>query len=111
MYLTTEELCEFIANLSAHFEKISLLMDCYTVFASKMSKHKNPVKDVGVTKVHGIDNPKSLENGGVAFIKEHTMIPQSFMEELQGMEKFIFKNLYAGNFSKKLYRLYEYKKD
>ena len=34
-----------------------------------------------------------------------------FLSELSGLEKFIFSRLYAGNFSKKLYRLYEYKKD
>jgi predicted PP-loop superfamily ATPase len=32
------------------------------------------------------------------------------IEELNGLEKIIFRKLYAGNLSKKLYKLYEFKK-
>ena len=38
------------------------------------------------------------------------MTPQKYIDELNGFEKFIFAKLYAGSFSKKLYRLYEYQK-
>ena len=110
MYLTTEELCALTANLSAHFEQIMLLMDCYTVLAAKMSKYKNPINDVGVTKVYGVDNPEILQQGEFVFVKEYEMTPQKYIDELHGIEKFIFKKLYAGGFSKKLYRLYEYRK-
>lgn len=110
MYLTSEELHELTASICAHFEKIALLMDCYTVFAAKMSKHKNPINDVGVTEVYGIDDPESFNNDGFAYVKEHRMTPQKYIDELSGVEKYIFKKLYAGSFSKKLYRLFEYKK-
>ncbi len=110
MYLTSEELHELTASICAHFEKIALLMDCYTVFAAKMSKHKNPINDVGVTEVYGIDDPESVNNDGFAYVKEHRMIPQKYIDELSGVEKYICGKLYAGSFSKKLYRLFEYKK-
>lgn len=110
MYLTSEELHELTASLCGHFEKIALLMDCYSVFAAKMSKHKNPINDVGVTKVYGIDNPELYNNNGLTFIREHIMIPKKYVDELKGVEKLIFVKLYAGNFSKKLYRLFEYTK-
>ena len=74
-----------------------------------MSKYKNPINDVGVTEVYGIDEPTLLESDGVSFVKEHNMTPQEFIEELIGSEKYIFRKLYAGNFSKKLYRLFEYR--
>ena len=35
---------------------------------------------------------------------------EKYMDELKGIERIIFANLYAGGFSKKLYRLYEYQK-
>jgi hypothetical protein len=38
------------------------------------------------------------------------MTPVYLIEELTGMEKKIFKRLYAGRFSKRLYKLYEYRK-
>ena len=88
-----------------------LLVDAYTSFAAKMSKRRNPINDVGVTKVYGVDNPQSYQSEKLAFAKEHTMIPQKYIDELKGFERFIFAKLYAGGFSKKLYRLFEYKKN
>ena len=110
MYLTANELQALTTSLCAHFEQISLLMDCYTVLAAKLSQYKNPINDVGVTKVYGVDDPALFQNGELAYVKEHTMTPQHFIDELHGIEKYIFRKLYAGSFSKKLYRLFEYKK-
>ncbi len=110
MYLTSRELNELTTNLCAHFEKIAFLMDCYTVLAAKMSKYKNPINDVGVTEAYGIDDPMILQRSELAFVKEHTMTPKKYTDKLSGIDKFIFKKLYAGSFSKKLYRLFEYRK-
>lgn len=111
MYMTIEEMQKLIDSLCNHFEKVALLVDCYTLFAAKMSKYKNPINDVGVTKVYGVDNPKVYQSKNLIFIKEHTMIPQKYIYELKGFERFIFAKLYAGSLSKKLYRLFEYKKN
>ena len=111
MYLTVDEMRNLANSLCAHFEKLALLVDSYTSFAAKMSKRRNPINDVGVTKVYGIDNPQAYQNGELAFIKEHTMIPKKYIDELKGFERFVFAKLYAGGFSKKLYRLFEYKKE
>lgn len=110
MYLTLDEMRKLADSLCAHFENLVLLVDCYTSFAAKLSKHRNPVNDVGVTEVYGIDHPQAFQTGEFIFAKEHTMIPQSYIDALKGLEKFIFAKLYAGSFSKKLYRLFEYKK-
>lgn len=110
MYLTVAEMRHLMDSLCAHFENITLLVDCYTVFAAKMSKRRNPINDVGVTEVYGIDDPQVYQGGELTFVKEHTMIPQKFIDELKGFEKFIFAKLYAGGISKKLYCLFEYKR-
>ena len=110
MYLTTDEMKNLIDNLCANFENVVLLVDCYSTFASKISKYKNPINDVGVSKVYGIDNPKEYERDNFTFVKEHTITPKKLINELKGFEKFIFSKLYAGKFAKKLYRLFEYKK-
>lgn len=110
MYLRMEELENLLKNVRIHFEQVHIFMDCYTTFAAKASKYKNPINDVGVTVVYGIDNPKLLEdNTGLAFVKEHEMTPDIFVNELKGMERMIFKKVFAGRISKKMYRLYEYK--
>ena len=111
MYLTTDEMRALTDSLCTHFESIMLLVDAYTSFSAKMSKRRNPINDVGVTEVYGIDNPRSYQSEQLAFVKEHTMIPQKYIDELEGFERFIFAKLYAGSFSKKLYRLFEYKKN
>ena len=110
MYLTPEELQALLRDLSAHFDSVSLLMDCYTNLAAKMSKYNNPVHDLGVTRVYGMDDPEVLQGGGMAFVQEYDMTPQRFVDQLQGMEQKIFAKLYAGAFSKKLYRMFEYRK-
>ena len=110
MYLTAEELNGLTTSLCAHFEQVSLLMDCYSVMAARMSKYKNPINDVGVTKVYGIDEPKRLQHGKFVYVNEREMTPQKYVNELKGIEKCIFEKLYAGSFSKKLYRLFEYEK-
>ena len=110
MYLTVDEMRNLADGLCAHFENLILLVDAYTSFAAKMSKRRNPINDVGVTEVYGIDNPQAYQSEELAFVKEHTMIPQQYIDKLKGFEKLIFAKLYAGSYSKKLYRLFEYKK-
>ena len=112
MYLTPEQLSGVLANFGRHFEKVFLLMDCYTEFAAKASRYKNPINDVGVTKVFGLDDPCAcIEGTKLRFQREHDMMPQVLTDELKGMEKAIFRSLYAGRLARRLYKLYEYRKD
>ena len=111
MYLTADEMRNLANNLCTHFESIALLVDAYTSFAAKMSKIRNPINDVGVTEVYGIDEPQEYQTERITFVKEHRMIPKKYIDELKGFEKTVFAKLYAGGFSKKLYRLFEYKKN
>ena len=111
MYLNPTEITTLLDSITKYFEKANLLVDCYTEFSAKASKYKNPINDVGVTEVYGIDDPKQFEiSGSISFVKEHNITPDSLINELKGMEKGIFKRVYGGGFSKKLYRMYEYKK-
>ena len=109
IYFQTEELTRLLKHLTSHFEQVTVLMDCYTVFAAKASKYKNPVNDVGVTVLYGIDDPKILEKDtGLLYIREHDLTPDALIDELSGMERVIFKKMFAGRLAKKIYRLYEY---
>lgn len=111
MYMTEEEIGSLFEALGNRFKNISLMMDSYTVLAAKLSKYKNPINDVGVTLVYGVDNPRIFEKGGFVFSEEHSLTPEKLINQLRGAEKIIFKNLYAGKLSKKLYKLFEYKKE
>ena len=111
MYFQPEELMALLSNISQHFNSVKLLMDCYTERAAKASKYKNPINDVGVTVVYGYDEPQELAvKTGYIFKKEHCMTPQKYIDELQGIEKTIYQNLFAGKIAKSMYRMYEFKK-
>lgn len=111
MYLTSGELRGLTGNLSRCFARVQCLMDCYSELAAKLSRYKNPINDVGVTEVYGMDDPTVLQGDGFVFVKGHEMTPDKYIRELSGPEQIIFKKLYAGGFSKKLYRLFEFYKD
>ena len=111
MYLSLQELQSALEALCNRFAEVALLMDCYTVLAAKMSRYKNPINDVGVVSVYGIDDPGALQVSALRYVKEHTMMPKRYVDQLQGLEKWVFRRLYAGGFSKKLYKLYEYRKN
>ena len=108
MYLTNVELKALIAALQAKYQQISVLMDVYTVFGAKASEKKNPINDVGVTKVYGVDDVDDiLEGTGVKKTAEHTFTPAELVSELKPFEKMFFKMLFTGKTYKKIYRLYE----
>lgn len=111
MYLNNRELGDLMTALSDRFESIRLLMDCYTTLAAKLSKRANPVNDVGVTQVYGLDDPQLCQQPPLLYAKEHELTPRRYIENLRGIEKVIFSRLYAGKLSKKLYRLFEYRKN
>lgn len=108
MYLSPEELAAVLGGLRKHFDRVSLLMDCYTEFAARASRYKNPINDVGVTQVFGMDDPKAVEVSGMTFRRERDMTPEDLIGQLRGMERAVFRRLYAGAIARKLYRLYEY---
>lgn len=111
MYLTSGERKVLMENLCLRFENIALLADCYSELAAKLSRYKNPIHDVGVSQVYGMDDPNALERGSFVFVGEHAITPQSYIHQLTGLEKQIFRKLYAGGFAQKLYRLFEYRKE
>lgn len=109
MYLAPEELSESLARISARFSSVKLLIDCYTPLAAKLSRHRNPVNDVGVHTVYGVADPGDISRAtALSFVREHEITPAHLIGELAGGERWIFRHLYAGGLSRRLYRLYEY---
>lgn len=104
MYVMPMQLKAAFESLYARFDEVRILMDCYTELAAKASRYKNPINDVGVIQVYGLDDPNSLPG----FLREQEMTPADLINQLQGMEKRIFRRLYAGTVAKKMYRLYEF---
>lgn len=111
MYLTQPERTALLKALGGHFSRMDLLMDCYTVMAARATKYKNPINEVGVTEVYGLDDPRECEVGTqLRLVGERNMTPEDLINQLKGMEQRIFRKVFAGDFSRKLYRLYAYEK-
>lgn len=111
MYFRPEELIRLLQRMGERFRRVHVLMDCYTVFGAKASKYKNPINEVGVTTVYGMDDPESLaEATGFAYLAEHALTPEHMISQLNKKERFVFRRLFAGSLAKKIYRLYEFQK-
>ena len=109
MYFQIPELLKLLSGLKGHFGSLTLLMDCYTEFAVKESKYKNPIKDVGAQVTSGLDDPEKLaDSTGMRFTGEPDMTPDDLVDELKGFERVFFKTVLGGKMSKKMYRLYEF---
>ena len=109
MYLPQQALLALLERITTHFDRVHILMDCYTQFGARASKYKNPINDVGVTTVYGLDDPLVLANGtGLSFVAEHSLTPDDMIGQLKPWEQAIFRPLFAGNMAKKIYKLYEY---
>lgn len=108
MYLEREDLLTLLSRLKAYFGSLTVLMDCYTVFGAKATKYKNPINEVGVTQVYGVDDPRELEIEGLRFYREHDLVPEVLIQELSGWEQRVFRKLFSGKMARGIYRLYEY---
>lgn len=108
MYLKNEELNAFFRAIEAKYRAVHILMDVYTVFGAKASKYKNPINEVGVTNVWGMDDTDAvLANTHLRCIKEHSFTPEKLVRELKASERWFFQMMFTGSMYRKIYRLYE----
>ena len=108
MYLTNVQLNMLLTALHRKYRSIHILMDVYTVFGAKATKFKNPVNDVGVSEVYGVDDIDTVLTGsGLRMTAEHSFTPPDLVDELDPSDRRIFKMLFTGKTYRKIYRLYE----
>ena len=108
MYLSDNELKALLSVLQKKYGTVRLLMDVYTEFGAKMSKYKNPINEVGVTKVYGVADIEQLISGTKIKVRAgHSLTPDVLINELKGFDKSFFRTVYAGKMTSKIYRLYE----
>lgn len=108
MYLSKEQLHDFFKTLQKKYETLHILMDVYTEFGAKASKYKNPVNDVGVTKLHGLDDVEGfIGDLRISFKEEHSFTPKNLVDELNLFDRKFFKLMFTGRLYRKIYRLLE----
>ncbi len=108
MYLTNAQVNSLFCVLKEKYTNLYILMDVYTEFGARASKYKNPVNDVGVTTLYGIDDIEAvLRNTGISLTAEHSFTPDYLVNELKPLDRAVFKLLFTEGLYRKIYRLYE----
>lgn len=108
MYLKNEQLNAMFREFAKKYKSLNILMDVYTVFGAKASKYKNPINDVGVTTVWGINDIRSVLTGTDIVCKnELSLTPDHLVNELKVTERLFFKIMFSDFLYRKIYRLYE----
>ena len=108
MYLSKEQLRGFLEALQKKYRVLCILMDIYTRFGAAASKYSNPINDVGVTKVYGIDDMEDVIVGlGLRVVREHSFTPARLVNELKPTDRAFFRLMFTGRLYGKIYRLME----
>jgi len=108
MYLEKEEIKELLYQISKKFKNVHLIFDAYTTKGVKGSRIKNPVNKMNAKIKYGFDNVEEFLslNNNLKYIKTYNIRKKD--NNLKGLTKFIFNNLYCGKIADSLYKIYEF---
>ena len=108
MYLTNAQVRCMLRAFEKKYTQLHILMDVYTEFGAKVSRYKNPVNDMGVTELYGIDDVKALlDDTRIKLKAEHSFTPDHLINELKPFERVFFRTMFAEKIYRRIYRLYE----
>ena len=108
MYLTNAQVRCMLRAFEKKYTQLHILMDVYTEFGAKASRYKNPVNDMGVTELYGIDDVKALlDDTRIKLKSEHSFTPDRLINELKPFERVFFRTMFAEKIYRRIYRLYE----
>ena len=108
MYLTNAQVRCMLRAFEKKYTQLHILMDVYTEFGAKASRYKNPVNDMGVTELYGIDDVKALlDDTRIKLKAGHSFTPDRLINELKPFERVFFRTMFAEKIYRRIYRLYE----
>lgn len=108
MYLSEEEMKSLITKINKKFGDVHLVFDAYSKIGVRSSKIKNPVNQMNAKVKYGIANPEEFLslNDKLEYVATHLIKKDD--NNLTGLTKFIFNNLYCGRISQSIYKIYEF---
>ena len=108
MYLSEEEIKELVSQINNKLGDAHLLFDAYSKKGVRSSKIKNPVNQMNAEVKYGIDNPDEFLslNDNLEYVATHLIKKED--NNLHGLTKLIFNNLYCGKISQSIYKIYEF---
>ena len=108
MYLSEDAIKELIEQIENKFGDVNLIFDAYSKKGVKASRIKNPVNQMNAKVKYGIDTPEDFLklNDDLEYINTYKIRKED--NNLHGLTKFIFNNLYCGRISQSIYKIYEF---
>ena len=103
MYLSDSDIKNLMEAFKNKFKSCIFIFDAYSVFASKMSKYKNPINAVDAKIDFAMDDPAILENKNIKCIINNDIILKKYTDKLKGIDRIRFK--FMGGAGKSLYRI------
>ncbi len=84
MYLKEQEIKTLITELKSRFRRFVLIMDAYSELAAKGAKNHPSLKRTGAQIFWGIDDPKALENWGMAvsYVDSYFFTQSRYLDKL-----------------------------
>ncbi len=106
MYLPEKDIAALLAALAERFKKTVLICDMYSRLSVKLSGRNNPAVQLGASIVYGMDEPEDFTalHRGVRHLETAELLPESMISSLPSPERQIFRMLYAGRLTGKLYK-------
>lgn len=108
MYLSEEEIKKILNGINNKFQIASIVFDAYSKQAVKSSKLKKPVNQMNVSIKWGMNKPSEFEALNEHLTFAHEYLIKHKENNLKGITKFIFENLYCGKIAESLYKIYEF---
>lgn len=107
MYLSEEEIKNLISRINERYGDVYLLFDAYTKKGVRCSKIKNPVNQMNAEIKYGFDTPEEFLslNEKLEYVATHLIKKDD--NNLHGLTKLIFNNLYCGKISQSIYKIYD----
>ena len=108
MYLTEDEIKSIIERLNSRFGKVKILFDAYSKKAVKVSRIKNPVRQINASVKWGMNEPEDFKKLSKNLVYIRTYPIKHSEENLKGFTKFIFEKIYCGRISENYYKIFEF---
>ena len=108
MYLTEDEIKSIIERLNSRFGKVKILFDAYSKKAVKVSRIKNPVRQMNASVKWGMNEPEDFKKLSKNLVYIRTYPIKHSEENLKGFTKFIFEKIYCGRISENYYKIFEF---
>lgn len=110
MYMKKENLLIMLSNIKERFTNVKVLINVTTEMGQKVTYMKEIERDSRGKRKLKIEDPEELcKETHLHFVRELNLTPKFLVNQIPILERVMFMEFLNSQFSRKLYRLYEYR--